>query len=303
MEFGRFSGGPDLFMRLFVNKTMVLVDQLINHIHVPPQVWFFRVSCSWFHLHHSDIMVKRHSSTSEQIEWASTTVQEWHRSRLEFTELNSELVCVEHLTVETLEQKMRFAATESLLELRLYQAIKQLTFFNSHSCIRHEVCANHVGRLYDVRAWVLMGSRSAITLEMWKSTWRCGNVRSQSFPLLPYSTICDLENQSCNNSFTRLAWWLWDHHAKCLWCWSGAWWSHQPSSNKGNGVDHPMDSHGYMVCFFFPPGNFPCLFRRVFVCFCMEKPQHSWVDMKHMAFHLDRMKDDEAGLSNTIQLK
>ena len=35
----------------------------------------------------------------------------------------------------------------------------------------------------------------------------------------------------------------------------------------------------------------------------MEKPQHSWVDMKHMAFHLDRIKDGEAGLSTTIQLK
>ena len=34
MEFGRFWGGPDLFMRLFVKKAMVLVDQLINHIHV-----------------------------------------------------------------------------------------------------------------------------------------------------------------------------------------------------------------------------------------------------------------------------
>ena len=41
MEFGRFWGGPDLFMRLFVNKTMVLVDQFINHIHVPPRFDFF----------------------------------------------------------------------------------------------------------------------------------------------------------------------------------------------------------------------------------------------------------------------
>lgn len=60
-----------------------------------------------------------------------------------------------------------------------------------------------------------------------------------------------------------------------------------------------MDSHGYMVCFF-PPREFSMFISEGF---CVEKPQHSWVDMKHMAFHLDRMKDDEAGLSNTIQLK
>lgn len=239
-----------------------------------PRFDFFRVSCSWFHLHHSDILVKRHSSTSEQIEWASTTVQEWHRSRLEFTELNSELVCVEHLTVETLEQADEIRCYRIIAWTKTvssHQAIKQLTSFISHSCIRHEVCANHVGRLYDVRAWVLMGSRSAVTLGMWKSTWRCesqpGDVETwdprafHSFHILP-SVIWRIKAVTVLlHSFTRLAWWLWDHHAKCPWCWSGAWWSHQPSSNKGNGVDHPIYGFTWIHGLFFsPPGIFHVYF-------------------------------------------
>ena len=152
-----------------------MVDQLINHVHVPPRFDFFRVSCSWFHLHHSDIMVKRHSSTSEQIEWASTTVQEWHQSRREFTELNSELVCFEHLTLETLEQKMRFAATESLLAWSKTVSSHQAVDFVQLARGLRQSCGTLVRRSAP-EFW--MGS-SGINLERW-------NVRSESFPLLPF---------------------------------------------------------------------------------------------------------------------
>lgn len=268
MEFGRFWGGPDLFMRLFVNKTMVPVDQLINHIHVfmfppGPQVWFF-----------SGFM------------FLISLAPFWHLGEKAQLHIRTDRMSIHHCSgvtsISTGIYRAEFRvgvcwtpdsgnSWTSRWDSLLQNHCKQLTSFISHSCIRHEVCANHVGRLYDVRAWVLMGSRSAVTLGMWKSTWRCesqpGDVETwdprafHSFHILP-SVIWRIKAVTVLlHSFTRLAWWLWDHHAKCPWCWSGAWWSHQPSSNKGNGVDHPIYGFTWIHGLFFsPPGIFHVYF-------------------------------------------